>query len=257
MKFLKTACLSVALGLLASNFYAQEKTDGPLKLAIKAKNSNISKGGLVTDNFNVTGDLRFSTKDDAFTIGVFSGSSIARDYREFNYYASFSKNGFKLGIDDIYNPEKNSAVYQKYNAFNYNAKETGHFIDLSLEYQFAGPYPVKLHWNTVVFGNDRDKINKKGTEGNRYSSYISAYYPIVQGKKVNLTAGIGGAFALRSTKKIKKNLYGETAGIVNVELTASRVVEIFDHKLPISVSGIWNPQAQKTYMQIEFDLIRF
>jgi len=128
---------------------------------------------------------------------------------------------------------------------------------VELEYQFNESFPLKLHWNTVVFGWDRKDIDDKGTKGNKYSSYVSAYYPIIQGEKVNLTAGVGGAFALRGTKYSKENFYGKTSGIINVELTASKVVEILEYKLPISVSGIWNPQAQKTYAQIVFDLVRF
>jgi len=268
MKLLKTACLSVTLGLLASNFYAQEKqekTDGPLKLAIKAQSSNIDKGGEVTDRFLVNGDLKFTTKDDLFTLGVFAASSIEKGYTEFDYYAKVQKSGFSVAVWDIFNysnlrsdSDKNASKKPEYNAFNYNGRENGRFLDFVLEYQFNDSFPLKLHWNTVFFGNpDRDVIDKKGAVGNRYSTYVSAYYPVIQGQKVDLTAGVGGTFAFREGKTNRYSLYGDTAGVINIELKATRNIEIFDHKLPVSFSGIWNPQAQRTYMQVAFELVSF
>jgi len=259
MKFFKTACLSITLGLLASNFYAQEKADGPFKLAIKTQSSYIDKGTECTDNVTFFGDLKFSTKDNLFSIGVSSATSIVKDYNEFDYFVSFSKSGFSLSVWDVLSSSEGNKKETSKNAFNYNPKQTSHHIDVTLEYQFEEYLPLKLRWTTVVFGRDKGTVDtKKSTKGNIYSTYVSAYYPIVQGEKVNLTAGVGGAFALRKYSKTEDNfLYGNTAGIVNIELIASRDIEIFDYKLPVYISGVWNPQSEKTYMQIGVNLVKF
>jgi len=249
MKFLKSTCLLFVLFFLSLS--AQEKSlYNPVKMKLQAKNMHILGGVEVTLNSIVVGSIEYSTKDNFFTFGLLGSSTLVKDFREFNYYAKLAKSGFLLTYRDVYNkPDKP--------AFNYEPSETGHFMDLTLEYQFAESFPLRLLWNTVVFGCDRKTINNKGTIGNQYTTYVEADYPVITGKKVNLKIGTGGTFAFRNPSGIKANFNGETAGIINVYATASRVLKINDYKLPIDLSGIWNPQSQKTYLQITADIVSF
>jgi len=249
MKLLKSICL--ASSLIALSFSAQVKlSENPIKMKLQTKNMHIARGVQITDNTMVNGNLELSTKDDFFTFGISGSSTFVKDFKEFNYYVKLAKSGFTLSLWDI---SSNTAE----NSFDYT-KNTGRIMDLSLEYKFAESFPLKLLWSTIVFGgSDRGEINHKGKIGNKYTSYIEADYPVITGKKVNLNVGAGGTFAFRNPSGIKSNLNGNTAGIINIYATASRVLEINDYKLPIELSGIWNPEAQKTYLQITVDIVSF
>jgi len=258
MKLLKSTCLSLAFGFLSLSLVAQEKSDSPLGLSLKLKKGSVWRGIEVNSGIVIDGRLELSTLDNSLSMGVSGVSSVDPQYKEFNYYASFEKSGFSVAIWDIFNYSDGNALdYNINDAFNYNASETGRFVDLELGYKFSDAFPIKLSWATIIFGRDRDVINDEGKKGNKYSTFVHASYPVVQDSKVNLDFGIGGAFAFRNASNSKSNFYGTTYGIVHINLSAHRDVEIGSYKLPISLNAVWNPQKQKTYFEMAFDIIRF
>lgn len=276
MKFLKTACLLFASTLVVSSLSAQEEKEekySPVNMSLQVKNSHIWRGLEVSDNALIDGDLRLVDKSNTFGVGIWGATTFDTDFKEFDYYVSFKKAGFSLEVWDIFNYSKKNTKdannldgYNTDDAFDYSAHTTGRFIDVRLGYQLpVEKFPLNISWNTVVFGRDRSVVKKDNTgyekTGNNYSTYVELGYPILRNQVVDLDVAVGGAFAFRpgynKSGKKRKNFYGETAGIVNVSLEASRTVKLGSYELPISLTGIWNPQHQKTYMQIALDVLQF
>lgn len=240
------------------NSYAQTiEINMPVSGSFQLKNAHLWRGQEVSDEVTLATDINISDKNNIFKFGIWGGMGVNGNFKEIDYYASISKSGFVLAVWDIYNFSP-GATYNNRQVFNYKPRETGHFIDVSLAYQFQRTIPLKLYWATVVLGRDRGALNER----NRYSSYAEISYPIKLKKGIKLELGVAGAFALRKGKDLmgetsKAHFYGNTPGIVNVSLILSKDLNISGYKLPVSVMTMWNPEKNYANMQVAFNLISF
>lgn len=241
----------------SSSAFAQgqtdEKGDFPMSGSLQLKNMHLWRGQQITNTFVGVADISVHDKNKMFSFGLWGGAGINGKYKEFDYYASFQKSGFKIAVWDIYN-FSDGATYNNKKLFNYSAHETGHFIDVALSYTLPiKKLPVTVSWATVVFGRDRGAMNKK----NLYSTYVSLDCPVLRNHFVDLDLGVAGAFALDPEKGSHANFYGKSNGIVNVNLTVSKDVKLGSYTLPISVMGMWNPENNDGNLQVCFNLFSF
>lgn len=262
MKILKYIVLALALPFFSLPLSAQENNetkDVPIDLAVQLKNMHLWRGLQVTNSAVAATDISISTNNKMFTFGFWGGAGIDGKYKEFDYYASFQHKGFKLAVWDIYNFSKDAEYgdgkggFKDLKLFNYRGRETAHFIDVSLAYTISQKFPLTLGWATVVHGRDRGITNEK----NLYSTYVSASYPVLRDKFIDLELGIAGAFALDKEKGSSANFYAKSAGIVNVNFVASKKLELGKYTLPVSVMGMWNPANNDGNIQVALDIIRF
>ena len=105
--------------------------------------------------------------------------------------------------------------------------------------------PLQLYAGTVFYGSDPGKdANGNFTERNKnnYSTYIEAsYFFSIKKIGVDLKPFIGGI-------PFGSDWYGNSAGIVNLGLTASKSIKITNaYSLPVYTSIITNPQAQSVF----------
>ncbi|EGJ70785.1 hypothetical protein Bcop_0567 [Bacteroides coprosuis DSM 18011] len=248
----KYCFLTLLLALFCIPGFSQELTDAPIDFSLQVKNMHLLRGQQVTNAALADVDIHVFDKNKMFKAGLWGAASFNGVYREFDYYVSFEKAGFSIALWDIYNFSTNETGWNHDKVFNYSARETGHFLDLAVAYQFQGKFPLKISWATVLFGRDRGgfDLNTK----NRYSTYVSLDCPVLRHHVVNLDFGIAGAFALDKYSGTKANFYGDTAGIVNVNMTASKVLNIGKFKLPVSAMAMWNPMQNIANIQVAFDL---
>ena len=82
-------------------------------------------------------------------------------------------------------------------------------------------------------------------------------YPVLRSDYINLDLGIAGAFALSPEKGTDANFYAKDAGIVNVNVVASKKLQLGSYTLPVSVMGMWNPANNNANIQVALDLITF
>lgn len=247
---LKLIILSIVCLLCSSGLYAQNAEKyNPVDFSLQLKNMHLWRGLQVTNTALAAVDLNLKDKSKSFTIGLWGGAGFTGDYKEFDYYMSYEKNGFKIALWDIYNFSK-GATYNNEEVFNYKARETGHFIDLSVSYRFQGGFPLNVSWATVIFGRDRGALNEK----NLYSTYVSMDYPVLRGNLVDVDLGIAGAFALSPEKGTDAHFYADDAGIVSVNVTASKKIQIGSYTLPVSVMGMWNPANNEANLQIALNI---
>ncbi|GAE16688.1 hypothetical protein IX307_002910 [Bacteroides pyogenes] len=251
MKYLKIVVLSV-IGMFCSSTFvsAQQSTSyNPLDFSFQIKNMHLWRGYQITTSAMGAVDIHLTDKSQCFTFGLWGGGSFNSDFKEFDYYASFQYGGFGIAVWDIYNFSP-GATYNNRQVFKYSARETGHFIDVALSYQFQQKFPLKITWATVVFGRDRGVMNEK----NLYSTYVSLDYPVVRNKIVDVDLGIAGAFALDKESGSDANFYADNPGIVNVNMTVSKKLKFGNYVLPVSAMAMWNPARNEANIQVAFNL---
>jgi hypothetical protein len=228
----------------------------PVEGSLQLENMHLWRGQEVVDEFTLATEIYYTDKSRTFKFGLWGGSGLNGKFKEFDYYFNYSKSGLTFAIWDIYNFSPN-AEYNNKQFFNYNARETGRFIDASLSYRFQDNFPVKLFWATILFGRDRGALNER----NRYSTYTEVSFPVLS-QGMNIDIGIGGAFALRrerdlNGKKLNSHFYGNTPGIININLQASRQLDLLGYKLPVSLFAMWNPESNYANLEIALNLISF
>lgn len=221
----------------------------PVDFSLQLKNMHLWRGLQVTNTALGAVDLHLKDKSGSFAVGMWGGAGFTGKYKEFDYYMSYSKNGFSVALWDIYNFSE-GASYNNTEVFNYNARNTGHFVDLSVAYRFQGSFPLCVSWATVIFGRDRGALNEK----NLYSTYVSMDYPVLKGNLVDVSLGVAGAFALSPEKGTDAHFYAKDPGIVNISVTASKRLQFGSYSLPVSVMGMFNPTNNEANLQIAFDL---
>lgn len=257
-----TALMLIAMLLAPLALSAQEtKKDVPIGFGLQLKNMHLWRGLQVSEEAMLGADIYLTDKNQMFKVGLWGGAGITGDFKEFDYYASFEHKGLKIAVWDIYNFSR-GANYNNTEVFNYNAKETGHFVDVSIGYTFQGNFPLSINWATVVFGRDRayflNPLDQNFNKKNLYSTYVSASYPVLRDKYIDLELGIAGAFALSPVKGTSQNFYGKSAGIVNINFVASKDIKITkSYTLPISVMGMWNPANSTANIQVALDVLTF
>lgn len=259
MKYVRIILLTAFIVATIANCYAQDKSDkkGSSVMAhiggdLGLKTMHLWRGIEVSDEITTTASVYFKTKNDVFRAGIWSGMGINGNFKEFDYYATFKHSGFEISLWDIYNFSP-GATYNNKEAFNYKARETGHFLDLRLSYHFQKSFPLKVFWATLLYGRDRDVLNAK----NRYSTYVELEYPVFRQNGFSLEIGAGGAFALVKGKDINGNktdahFYGDDPNVVDIHLRLSKTFKLGKYSLPVALMPMWNPE--KDYMNVELSM---
>lgn len=245
--------LVISLSLLSQT----EADYQPIEGSVQLKNMHLWRGQEVTDEVTLGTDIYFTNTKKNFKFGLWGGAGINGNFKEIDYYVSYKTGGFTFALWDIYNFSP-GAAYNNRQVFNYSARETGHFVDLSVLYQLPEKLPLKVYWATVIFGRDRGPMNER----NRYSTFVELTYPILRHQTVDLNAGIGGAFALSrgkdiAGKKTDAHFYGKSEGIVSLSLTAMKTIDLCGYKLPVSATAMWNPEKNYANIQVALNLLSF
>lgn len=221
-----------------------------IHLTADLQNNHLWRGMEVADGCVVLTDLNYTFADSHVTLGLWGGTNTQGTYKEFNHYLSVQAKGLKLSAWDTYNFSP-GATYNNRQYFNYKARETGRFLNCTIDYRFqAERFPLLLSWSTIMFGRDRSADNTK----QKYSTFVYAEYPVYQHDGWTVETGVGGAFALRKAGE-KGNFYGNTSGVVHTQLKVSHDLRLGSYTIPVHAMGMWNPQSEKAYFQIGAQII--
>ena len=82
--------------LLATASYAQQ-----LHFSGTLQNMHLWRGLQVADGGVLAADLNVGFLDDGLKVGLWGGSDFTGDYKEFDYYLSYSRAGFTVAVWDI------------------------------------------------------------------------------------------------------------------------------------------------------------
>lgn len=246
-KIMLFACGIVAALAFSVNANAQ-------KLHVKSglETSHLWRGLEVSKGLTFDNEFAISDNNNHFRLGFWGGIQIDGDYKEFDYYVSYTCGGFTAAVWDIYN--FSDGIYandRAYNIFNYRAKSTGHFIDASLSYNFGEQFPLTLYCATVVAGRDRGSLN----EQNLYTTFVQASYKLYEDENFIVVPSVAGNFAFNPEDDSDVTFYGKTPGINDVRLNVTYKLKIGKHSMPITSTAMWNPEANKGYFCASINLL--
>ena len=231
---------------------AQEKElkDSPIDFSVDFKSNHLWRGLVITDKPMVAVFTSIKlNKSGSFTTGFWGGMSFSNEsdgtsYKEINYYVQYAKNGFSIGLWDLFNTRGVDSP----DVWNYDKETTGHILDLRTSYNFGESFPLTLEADFLLHGSADSQITD-GEYEKRYSTYMQVAYPLISEAKVNLNGFVGAGFSLNGDT----HLYGdgqENFDLVNVGLTASKVVKLGNYSMPVSATTLWNPSLKIARVQL-------
>jgi len=232
-------CMQVLL------LYGQE-----IHSSLKLRNNHLWRGMEVAAGLIYTGDIQLRYKD--VYGGFWVGGSADGSYKEFNNFVGYRKKRLQVELWDIFNYSPDAA-YNNREFFNYKARETGRFLDFRSNYTLSDQLPLKLSWNTVLFGRDRNVANTQ----NKYSSFVAAEYPIYKNEQITLQGRIGYSFALNPAVGERANFFSHKAGINEISLLVERNLNIADYRIPLGLWGMWNPVDNRAALQLSLQVYSF
>lgn len=249
MKTLKhLAALCAALFLTAAAFGQTAR----MHLSGTLQNMHLWRGLQIADGGVLAADVNVGLFNDRLKVGLWGGNDFTGDYKEFDYYVSYSVAGFTVAVWDIFN--YSPALPFSKDIFNYNKHSTGHFLDLSVAYDFDTKFevPLRLYWATIFAGRD---LNQAGR--NRYSTYVNAEYSLFRDEHWIVDVGLGGTFAFnRDGADGGANFYGYD-GIDQISLRATYKLKLGRFDMPVFAHAMWNPDQRAGYLQVGVNLFAF
>jgi len=194
--------------------------------------------GLAT-SYTPTFEPTFEITRNNTTTGIWFAQSIDGNYTELDLYFIYNFGNFSFTLYDYYCPP---SIETSHEITNYERNTTKHTIELDLAFHGTGQFPLKVLVATMVYGDD---INPK-TNKNYYSTYVELGYTAeIEKNSLDLFLGFN----------IFESYYGDTFGVVNAGLTASRNLKITESfELPVQASIITNPLANSLFLNFGFTL---
>jgi len=222
---------------------AQTVTRKPLNFEVTLRNIHSWRGLIFSDSPTTTVELSYKIKESGFKAGVWGGYSLDGDYTDINYYLEYVHSGWTFAY--ILDPSS-------YDIFD---SHTDYFSCINISYTLQNKrFPVKMLLSPIIserYDNYIEKRDRKKKK--RYSTYAEVSMPfLIQGYQI-LTLGIGGSFALADCKS---NYYGNhVANWANIFIKYDNYIKLLQHKIPLSIQTLWNPESHKVAFQISFQLL--
>lgn len=247
MKRLKILIATAVALLICGASYGQK-----IHFSGALQNMHLWRGLQVADGGVLSADLNVGFLDDGLKVGLWGGTDFTGDYKEFDYYASYTVAGFTVAVWDIYNYSPD-LPYSK-DIFNYNKYSTSHFLDLSVAYNFDTllKVPLRVSWATIFAGRD---LNLEGN--NRYSTFLYAEYSVFRDEHWTVDVGLGGTFAFnRDGADGGANFYGYD-GVNQISLKTTYKLRIKRFEMPLFAHAMWNSDQRQGYLQVGVNLFAF
>mgnify|MGYP003599069784 CR=1 FL=1 len=256
----------IKIGLLVLPFisYAQKDSlkQSPLEFNAGIETNHLWRGIIISDKPVITATASLSlNKEKSLKLGIWGGTSISNEedgthYKEINYFLKYEKNNLSIGLWDLHNTRREAYIGAN-DIFEYSKDKSKHIIDLRTSYQLPEKFPLKIEADFLLYGSS-DALYKDNGEHdkNKYSTYVELSYPVIKNSIVNLSSFVGSAFAW-NTNKGNYSLYGNGESnfqVVNVGITASKDITVFNKKFPVYMTTMWNPTSKFARIQLATSL---
>lgn len=162
--------------------------------------------------------------------GSYSYAPLSSGANEHDIWVGYSFGSVSLMITDYYFPNGGFDFFDFDGVEGDTASAGAHWIESSVSYSGTESFPISILFGAFIH-NDPET-----------STYLEISYPLsVEGADLNF---FGGATLAETA------FYGtEGAALISVGVSASKNVTITeDFSLPVSVSYILNPNAQRTFL---------
>lgn len=255
--------------LFASQFISAQdelNTDyKPFSVSAHVKNMHTWHGFVVHPGALFASSLEYNSKNKKFTFGFWGGASfsptgvtnlvtgenVSAYYKEVSIYTKyrFSDRFFIEAVThNNYTGVEERGDVLKY--WSYDKTQGYNFVDVNLGYNIT-PNTL-LYFATIVNGGSGDyEAQADGSLKNSWTHYFEINSKVWQNKTESLSLFAGGAWSFITDK----TFYTQSAGnIINVGATYNKQLSILDYKLPVDVTLMWNPEQQRTVLQVDVTL---
>ncbi|MCW2119077.1 hypothetical protein [Flavobacterium sp. 7A] len=263
---MKNFLIASALSFAGLNGYAQNATEidtiekkqinttktSRLDFNVGIETSHLWRGLVINDGMTATGNIHYALNESqTIKVGFWGGAGFDGTYHEIDYYVQYQKNNLSIAIWDLFN----TTGIETPKSFNYDKLTTTHLIDLRTSYRFPKNFPLRIEADIILYSglNDRE-LNNNNEYRSKNSTYIELSYPLISDQKVNLNAFIGAALPLHGSKHLYTTKTQTDFDIVNTGITASKNIEIFNYKLPVSATAMWNPANKIARIKLDVNL---
>ncbi|WP_372753511.1 hypothetical protein [Mariniflexile sp.] len=249
--------------------FAQETPEGDSYKAFTAgahlKNMHLWHGFVVHSGAMIATNLEFNSRNKKFTFGLWGGASfsgtdvtnkqtgenISANYKEFSIYTlyRFSDKFFIEAVthNNYTGVEERGDVLHYW---SYDKTQGYNFVDINFGYNIT-PNTL-LYFATIVGGGSGDyEVQADGSLKDSWTHYFEVKSKVWQKDDSSLSLFAGGAWSFITDK----TFYTKDAGnLINVGATFSKNLNIGNYNLPVDVTAMWNPEQEKTVLQIDFTL---
>ncbi len=235
---------TMAIMLIANFSFSQtedKKDDNLLSVSCDLMSRYVWRGTDFGASPSIQPGVEFSK--NGFTIGAWGAYALnLTGAQEADLYVGYTYNNmFSLTVTDYFFPNELGT----YQYFDFDKNTTGHILETSISFNGTEKIPLTVLLATNIWGADATKLNSDGiNDGIQYSTYAELGYSYK-----NISAFMGFNFTDPDETLGETGFYGNSFGVVNLGLTATKDITISNKfKLPLSVSLITNPQAEKIYL---------
>ncbi|MBP0903192.1 hypothetical protein ACFSKN_14565 [Mariniflexile gromovii] len=266
---LTSGLLSISLFFCLSAAFAQQNIEEDDYKAFSAgahiKNMHLWHGFVVHPGAMIATNLEFNSRNKKFTFGVWGGASlttvdvvnkntnepVSAHYQEFSIYTKYRFSD-KFFIEAVthnnYTGVEERGDMLHY--WSYDKTQGYNFVDVNFGYNIT-PNTL-LYLATIVGGGSGDyEVQEDGSLKDSWTHYFEVSSKVWEKGDSNLTLFAGGAWSFATDK----TFYTQGAGnVINVGATYSKNVKLGNYNLPIGVTAMWNPEKEKTVLQVDFKI---
>jgi len=244
-----------ALFLTSFTHYCYSQEDSPVQFGVDLMSRYVWRGldlGGESPSIQPALSWSFNTKDEnhSFTLGAWGAYNFNTSFQEVDLYFNYTyKELLSFTFTDYYFPGLYNDTDDASKYFNYNKNTTGHLFESIISFNGTEKFPFSFLFAMNLYGADSRHLNDDGSSvGIMMSKYIEGGYNRAI-KGVDFNAFVGLALDNPDEEKGEVGFYGDSAGVVNLGIKATKSVQITDSfELPMQVSLITNPQAEKIYI---------
>ncbi|WP_246124695.1 hypothetical protein [Algibacter pacificus] len=230
------------------------------------KNMHLWHGFVVTPGPMLATNLEYNSRNSKITLGVWGGTSfgasndvtnkitgenVAAHYQEFSLYTKYrfsdkffieavSHNNF-TGVE-----ERGDVLHY----WSYDKTQGYNFVDLNFGYNIT-PNTL-LYFATIINGGSGDyEVQTDGSLENSWTHYFEVSSKVWEKGDSSLSLFAGGAWSFITDK----TFYTQGAGnLINVGATFNKDLKLGNYNLPVGVTAMWNPEQEKTVLQVDFTI---
>lgn len=267
LSFKQIALLIVLMTTGINTTSAQEVANDDYKAfnaGAHLKNMHTWHGFVVQSGPIFATNLEYNTRNKKFTFGVWGGAGfsntdvtnadgqqVSTTYKEFSIYAvyRFSDKFFAEAVShNNYTGVQERGDELHY--WSYDITQGYNFVDVNFGYNITPK--TLLYLATIVGGGSGDyEVQEDDSLKNSWTHYLELKSKVWEKEDSSLSLFAAGAWSFITDK----TFYTEGKGnMINVGAAFNKNVNIGNYKLPVEVTAMWNPEKEKTVLQLDITL---
>ncbi|WP_241491393.1 hypothetical protein [Lacinutrix mariniflava] len=237
----------------------------PFSIGAHLKNMHTWHGFVVHPGALFATNIEYNTKNKKFTFGFWGGASFSSVdvenintgekesayYKEFSIYTKYRFSD-KFFIEAVSHNNYTGVEERgdKLSYWSYDKTQGYNFVDLNFGYNLT-PNTL-LYFATIINGGSGDyDFKENGDLENSWTHYFEVSSKVWEKDNSSLSLFAGGAWSFITDK----TFYTEGSGnIINVGATFSKKLAISNYNVPVDVTAMWNPEQEKTVLQLDITL---